>query len=144
MIYKKGAIETEMTEHLSEEVKEGFMADIPSKKAGTGADNVIPGTAEVWFNLRFSTEITAEEIQHRIEEILKSKNIDFIILLAKMHELYLKNGFEVKNNICKWLLISANQTLGVSKRKLEYSLLVKPLTSKKWKDGVLDFMGHIF
>lgn len=48
-------------------------------KAGTGADNVIPGSAEVWFNLRFSTEINAEEIQLRIEEILKSKNIDFDI-----------------------------------------------------------------
>lgn len=52
---------------------------ISNIKAGTGADNVIPGTAEAWFNLRFSTEITAANIQHRIEEILKSKNIDFDI-----------------------------------------------------------------
>lgn len=48
-------------------------------KAGTGADNVIPATAEAWLNIRFSTEITAETIKNRIEEILKAKNIDFDI-----------------------------------------------------------------
>ena len=48
-------------------------------KAGTGADNVIPATAEAWFNLRFSTEITAEEIKDRIENILNSNKLKFEI-----------------------------------------------------------------
>lgn len=48
---------------------------ISNVQAGTGADNVIPATAEAWFNLRFSTEITAEEIQYRIEQIIQRKNI---------------------------------------------------------------------
>ena len=48
-------------------------------QAGTGADNVIPATAEAWFNLRFSTEITAEEIKTRIEDVLNSENINFEI-----------------------------------------------------------------
>ena len=52
---------------------------ISNVKAGTGADNVIPGTAEVWFNLRFSTEITAQAIQNRIEETLKAKNVNYDI-----------------------------------------------------------------
>ena len=38
--------------------------------AGTGADNVIPGEAEIWFNLRFSTEQTEAGIRARIEEVL--------------------------------------------------------------------------
>lgn len=38
--------------------------------AGTGADNVIPGEVEVWFNLRFSTEQTETGIRARIEELL--------------------------------------------------------------------------
>ena len=38
--------------------------------AGTGADNVIPGEVEVWFNLRFSTEQTEAGIRARIEELL--------------------------------------------------------------------------
>ena len=47
--------------------------------AGTSADNVIPATAEAWFNIRFSTEITEEEIKTRIGNILKARNIDFDI-----------------------------------------------------------------
>tara|TARA_R110002049_G_scaffold252263_1_gene426853 strand:+ start:168313 stop:169440 length:1128 start_codon:yes stop_codon:yes gene_type:complete len=49
---------------------------ISNVQAGTGADNVIPGTAEAWFNLRFSTEITADEIKQRIEQLIQSKNIN--------------------------------------------------------------------
>jgi succinyl-diaminopimelate desuccinylase len=45
-------------------------------KAGTGADNVIPATAEAWFNLRFSTEITAEEIQARVAEVLQNYDVE--------------------------------------------------------------------
>ena len=48
-------------------------------KAGTGADNVIPQTAEAWFNLRFSTEITAEEITQRIENLINESNVNFTI-----------------------------------------------------------------
>ncbi len=48
---------------------------ISNVQAGTGADNVIPATAEAWFNLRFSTEITADEIKQRIEQVIKEKNI---------------------------------------------------------------------
>jgi succinyl-diaminopimelate desuccinylase len=38
--------------------------------AGTGASNVIPGTVEVDFNFRFSTESTAEGLQQRVTDIL--------------------------------------------------------------------------
>ena len=38
--------------------------------AGTGADNVIPETLELTFNLRFSTQWTAASLQQRIVEIL--------------------------------------------------------------------------
>ena len=48
---------------------------ISNVQAGTGAENVIPATAEASFNLRFSTEITAEEIQQRIEQVIQSRNI---------------------------------------------------------------------
>lgn len=45
--------------------------------AGTGADNVIPGTAELLFNLRYSTELSAELIQLRIKELLDSHKLDY-------------------------------------------------------------------
>ena len=49
---------------------------ISNIQAGTGADNVIPATAEAWFNLRFSTEITADEIKQRIEQVIQRNNIE--------------------------------------------------------------------
>jgi len=48
-------------------------------KAGTGAENVIPGTMELLFNLRFSTESTAESLQARIAEILDGHGLDYDI-----------------------------------------------------------------
>lgn len=39
-------------------------------RAGTGANNVIPGQAEVVFNFRYSTEQTAEALRARVAEVL--------------------------------------------------------------------------
>lgn len=44
--------------------------------AGTGVYNVIPGTAEVDFNFRFSTELTADAIRERVERILDAHGLD--------------------------------------------------------------------
>jgi succinyl-diaminopimelate desuccinylase len=44
--------------------------------AGTGADNVVPGTAEVLFNFRFSTASTPESLQARVREILDRHGVD--------------------------------------------------------------------
>jgi succinyl-diaminopimelate desuccinylase len=38
--------------------------------AGTGADNVIPGSLEALFNFRFSTESTADQLKAAVEAIL--------------------------------------------------------------------------
>lgn len=46
---------------------------------GTGATNVIPGHVEVICNFRFSTEVTAEELQTRTEAILAKHNLVFDI-----------------------------------------------------------------
>jgi succinyl-diaminopimelate desuccinylase len=42
---------------------------------GTGAGNIIPGTVEVMFNFRFSTESTAEGLKARVAEILARKGL---------------------------------------------------------------------
>ena len=47
--------------------------------AGTGATNVVPGELEVAFNLRFSTEITADAIKARIAELLDEHQLDWQI-----------------------------------------------------------------
>ncbi len=50
---------------------------ISNINAGTGADNVIPGTIEVLFNLRYSTETSADVIQQKVQSILARHKLDF-------------------------------------------------------------------
>ncbi len=45
--------------------------------AGTGADNVIPADLSMRFNFRFSTEVTVEQLQQRVVEILNKLDIDY-------------------------------------------------------------------
>jgi len=47
--------------------------------AGTGATNVIPGSLEVIFNFRFSTETTHKQLEQRVEEILDRHSLDYAI-----------------------------------------------------------------
>ncbi len=50
---------------------------IPNVHAGTGASNVIPGEFNVQFNLRFSTELTADEIKRRVHSTLDAHGLDY-------------------------------------------------------------------
>ncbi len=43
--------------------------------SGTGVTNVIPGDLSMIFNFRFSTEITPEEIQQRVEAVLEKHGL---------------------------------------------------------------------
>jgi succinyl-diaminopimelate desuccinylase len=52
---------------------------ISNIRAGTGVENVIPGTLEVWFNLRFSTESTVESLQSRIAALLTRHGLNYAI-----------------------------------------------------------------
>jgi succinyl-diaminopimelate desuccinylase len=47
--------------------------------AGTGAGNVIPGTVEVDFNFRFSTESTDASLRQRVESILRKHGLDYSV-----------------------------------------------------------------
>ena len=47
--------------------------------AGTGAGNVIPGTLEVDFNFRYSTESTAQALQQRVAAVLDRHGLDYTL-----------------------------------------------------------------
>jgi succinyl-diaminopimelate desuccinylase len=47
--------------------------------AGTGAQNITPGAAQVDFNFRFSTESTAESLKARVKEILDRHGLEYDI-----------------------------------------------------------------
>lgn len=50
---------------------------ITNVRAGTGATNVIPGTAEFDFNLRYSTELDAGTIRQRVVDVLDAKRLNY-------------------------------------------------------------------
>lgn len=47
--------------------------------AGTGASNVIPGSAVIDFNFRFSTESTPESLQQRVHGVLDAHGVDYTL-----------------------------------------------------------------
>ncbi|VUD68191.1 Succinyl-diaminopimelate desuccinylase [Thalassocella blandensis] len=48
--------------------------------SGTGATNVIPGSAEILLNFRFSTEVTDTELKQRAEAILDKHQVHYDIV----------------------------------------------------------------
>ncbi len=48
-------------------------------QSGTGATNVVPGSLHTLFNFRYSTEVTAEQLQARVIEILNRHQVDYEI-----------------------------------------------------------------
>ncbi|HEY3555054.1 MAG TPA: succinyl-diaminopimelate desuccinylase [Casimicrobiaceae bacterium] len=47
--------------------------------AGTGATNVIPGSLELLFNFRYSTQSSRESLAGRLEEILRRHGVDYTL-----------------------------------------------------------------
>lgn len=47
--------------------------------AGTGASNVIPGSAVIDFNFRFSTEASPESLQARVKAVLDAHGLDYTL-----------------------------------------------------------------
>ncbi len=50
---------------------------ISNVNAGTGAENVVPGALEAWFNFRFSTASTPESIKSRVTALLAAHHLEY-------------------------------------------------------------------
>lgn len=50
---------------------------VSNLNSGTGVTNVIPGVSEVIFNFRYSTEVTHEQLQQRVSDILDGHGLDY-------------------------------------------------------------------
>lgn len=61
-------------------------------RAGTGAENVIPGTLELLFNFRFSTAVTQAELQQRVAEVLNRHGLDFELAWSLSGNPFLTGG----------------------------------------------------
>ncbi len=52
---------------------------IANMNGGTGASNVVPGSVEIMFNFRYSTEVTAEQLIETVINILDSHDLKYDI-----------------------------------------------------------------
>lgn len=50
---------------------------VSNLNSGTGATNIIPGHVDMIFNFRFSTEVTNEQLQQRVEAILDKHHVNY-------------------------------------------------------------------
>lgn len=78
-IHKLSPFLTELLAVLWDQGNENFpptTLQVTNIHAGTGAVNVIPGSVELDFNLRYNTEMTAEFIEERIAKMAEAYGLD--------------------------------------------------------------------
>ena len=80
---------------------------ISTIRAGQGVTNVIPGSLEVLFNLRFSTELTAEAIKSRCEDILKAHGLSYDIEWSLSGEPFLTEPGELLDAVTQSIEVVA-------------------------------------
>ncbi len=72
----------ELSQEIWDQGNEFFPAtsfQISNIHGGTGATNVIPGELEILFNFRFSTELTADDLKARTDEILQRHGLEYTL-----------------------------------------------------------------
>ncbi len=112
-------------------------------KAGNEVCSVF-GIADICVDTDYQHQKVGSSLIKKLEKLGKKNKVDFMLLMADDHQLYLKNDFEIISNTCRWLMINEHQTLGVGHRKIEDCIMVKSLNGKTWGNGLIDFLGHIF
>jgi succinyl-diaminopimelate desuccinylase len=85
---------------------------VSNVRAGTGADNVIPGEIEVQFNFRYSTEQTAADLRRQVEERLQREGLRYGLDWLVPSEPFLTNGGTLVEVVCE----AVEQVAGLSPR----------------------------
>jgi succinyl-diaminopimelate desuccinylase len=79
-IHKASAFIAELTSTEWDQGNDSFPPtsfQISNLSAGTGADNVIPGSMKMLFNFRYSTETNQDEIQEKVAAMLSKHQLDY-------------------------------------------------------------------
>jgi succinyl-diaminopimelate desuccinylase len=82
---------------------------ISNLNAGTGADNVIPGTLHAVFNFRHGTASTPEELRARLESVLRRHGLDYQIDWRQSGTPFLTQDGPLRRAVCAVL----QQQLGI-------------------------------
>ena len=81
-IHKSAPALAELAQTVWDQGNDYFPAtsfQISNIHAGTGATNVVPGDVQLTFNFRYSTEVTAEQLQQRVLAILEKHELNYSI-----------------------------------------------------------------
>ncbi len=73
---------------------------ISNISAGTGATNIIPGSLQLLFNFRYSTEVTQEALQTRVEALLDQYSLNYDIDWSLSGEPFLTSGGALLDAAC--------------------------------------------
>ena len=86
----------------------------------------------------------ASSMLNYLEELAENSNIDFLMLVSGKNEFYLKRGFQLASNVCCWVMIQNNRSIGLVRRRVENGFMYRSIKDKVWPDGEIDLLGHVF
>lgn len=87
---------------------------ISNINAGTGATNVIPGSLEVLFNLRFSTEQTSAGLQQAVEDIFSRHGLRYDLQWQLSGEPFLTETGALTEAVCQAIAAETGLTTELS------------------------------
>lgn len=102
------------------------------------------GISDLCVDVRFQSQKIASRLLGQLELFAKKTAVEFLVLIAEQHDIYLDNGFKLVNNRGKWLIIKQEMSLGIAHKKLNNCLMIKSIKGKKWETGTVDFLGTMF
>lgn len=78
-----------------------------------------------------------------LAEYAERKDVDFIILISDLDELYLKNGYLKMSASHSWLRLNEFKNYGVAHEPID-EFYVKPISGKDWVEGHVDWLGYMY
>jgi len=102
------------------------------------------GIADLCVNTGARKSGIASALLDELEKIATEAQIDFLVLVTNVHKFYTKKGFEKAENVCRWVMVQNNKSLGLVRRRVEDGLMYKKLSDLPWPKNELDLMGHVF
>ena len=103
------------------------------------------GLMDLCVDENYRSKKIGSKILKNIEKIGKKNNIDFLLLFGGIQDYYEQKGFKIVTNSCRWVLMKDYETMGILNRKIPETLLIKPISNKKWNEEAdLDLMGFVF
>jgi predicted acetyltransferase len=68
----------------------------------------------------------------------------FVVLFADDDRLYRRHGWTGVANTCSWLKINDHTTMGLAEQEATGALMVKATGDRRWPNGDVDLLGHLF